>query len=92
MNAHKNEEILQTGVQPSIVTPVTRRSSAKLCCSDVLQWTRDIFIEHVTGHRQLTDPSSSSNRVSTNVSNSSVPAAASSNVRSSIKNIYSLTF
>ncbi|GBM93217.1 Retrovirus-related Pol polyprotein from type-1 retrotransposable element R2 [Araneus ventricosus] len=28
----------------------------KLCCSDVLEWSRKIFVEHVTGHRQFTDP------------------------------------
>ncbi|GBN16737.1 Retrovirus-related Pol polyprotein from type-1 retrotransposable element R2 [Araneus ventricosus] len=32
----------------------------KLCCSEVLQWSRDIFVEHVTGHRQFTDNSNSS--------------------------------
>ncbi|GFR02243.1 retrovirus-related Pol polyprotein from type-2 retrotransposable element R2DM [Trichonephila clavata] len=24
----------------------------KLCCSDAIRWSRDIYIEHITGHRQ----------------------------------------
>ncbi|GBO08914.1 hypothetical protein AVEN_146548-1 [Araneus ventricosus] len=49
----------------------------RLCCSDVLQWSRDIFVEHVTGHRQFVDPSSTSNRRATNVANPSVPVVTS---------------
>ncbi|GIY49362.1 retrovirus-related Pol polyprotein from type-1 retrotransposable element R2 [Caerostris extrusa] len=27
----------------------------KLCVSDTIRWSRDIYIEHLTGHRQFTE-------------------------------------
>ncbi|KAF8797217.1 Retrovirus-related Pol polyprotein type-2 like protein [Argiope bruennichi] len=27
----------------------------KLCVSDCIKWSRDIYVEHITGHRQFTD-------------------------------------
>ncbi|GBO09521.1 Retrovirus-related Pol polyprotein from type-1 retrotransposable element R2 [Araneus ventricosus] len=49
----------------------------KLCCSDVLEWSRKIFVEHVTGHRQFTDPARTSH-LSTNVSTTNNATASTS--------------
>ncbi|GBM32727.1 hypothetical protein AVEN_263383-1 [Araneus ventricosus] len=73
----KNDKFLH-----KVMTTSYLNKFQKLCFSDVLQWSRDIFIEHVTCHRQYTDHSSTSNPASTSATNSSVSAAVSSNVNS----------
>ncbi|GBN58664.1 hypothetical protein AVEN_243521-1 [Araneus ventricosus] len=52
---HKNDKFLLKHMTKSYLNKFH-----KLCCSDVLHWSRDIFVEHVTGHRQFTDNTNSS--------------------------------
>ncbi|GBN09067.1 Retrovirus-related Pol polyprotein from type-1 retrotransposable element R2 [Araneus ventricosus] len=52
---NKNDKFLSKHMSKSYLNKFR-----KLCCSEVLQWSRDIFVEHVTGHRQFTDNSNSS--------------------------------
>ncbi|GBO44275.1 Retrovirus-related Pol polyprotein from type-1 retrotransposable element R2 [Araneus ventricosus] len=49
----------------------------QLCVSDVIKWSRDIFVEHVTGVRQYTDPNTSRpNPISRQVGSSSAASAS----------------